>query len=88
MCDIKDIGAYYKYKNKPMAHLPFNFQLCSIRQSSPINASFDLKERALSQTEKFNQSMASKNVKRLVEEYIKVLPKKSWPNWQVLVFLN
>ena len=83
--DPKNVGPYYRYKNSPMAHLPFNFQFCSIRQKSPsdslssdVSSTFDLSNQDFE-----NISFTPRNVKRLVHGYEKILPKGSWTNWQV-----
>lgn len=45
-----------------MAHFPFNFQMCSLKQKRGFNP---------------------QNLRGIIEDYVKVLTKKSWPNWQV-----
>ena len=80
--DVKYVGPYYRYENSPMAHLPFNFQFCSLRQKSPSDPlPSDLSH--LTKEEIENRSFTSKNVKRLVSDYEKHIPKGCWTNWQV-----
>jgi alpha-glucosidase len=45
-----------------MAHFPFNFQMCSLRDEKKFNP---------------------KELKNLIQDYVEILPKKSWPNWQL-----
>ncbi|CAF0980695.1 unnamed protein product [Brachionus calyciflorus] len=67
--DLKDIGKYYEYNKKPSANFALNFQFCNMNKIVDINSN------------EIDSSYRPKNVEKLINDYLKCLPKNSWSNW-------